>query len=56
MQVCNKGEYWKLKQRFLVELDQCIFFVTDNMGLVCSRSRRFREADAEENAQVFCPL
>jgi len=25
------------------------------MGLVCSRRRRFRDADAEENAQVFCP-
>uniref|UniRef100_A0A0R0JCG8 Guanine nucleotide-binding protein alpha subunit n=1 Tax=Glycine max TaxID=3847 RepID=A0A0R0JCG8_SOYBN len=26
-------------------------FFSDNMGLVCSRGRRFREADAEENAQ-----
>ncbi|KAG5018525.1 hypothetical protein JHK87_014380 [Glycine soja] len=27
-------------------------FFSDNMGLVCSRGRRFREADAEENAQI----
>jgi len=32
-----------------------MFLVTENMGLVCSKRRRFRDADAEENAQVFCP-
>jgi len=26
--------------------------VTENMGLLCSRNRRYNDADAEENAQV----
>lgn len=27
-------------------------FVTENMGLLCSKNRRYNDADTEENAQV----
>lgn len=39
----------------LVELDLGIFYAVyliQNMGLLCSRNRRYSQADAEENAQV----